>query len=141
MQFEKAIEFAIVSCWDDLFASVEEGRVHVEYRSVSTEPVDYLRVWSVTRKQWVLICEYSSVSGLLSGEPKPRFANSFYSEKLARNLALVVSRQRDFTRTTTDLKTTVQICRPSAEDLFDAMAFVLTANHPRSPAGIERRLN
>lgn len=122
MEFERALEFAVVSCWEDMVKPDEDCAIHIEYPDVFGTPVQSLKVWTVKRGYQTLVCDYSTAVPRPSLALGVHFENSFHSETLARNLAFIMQNQRRFTRRAADSSVNgmVQVSLPNGEDRADA---------------------
>lgn len=125
MEFEKALGFAVVSCWEDMVKPDEDCAIHIEYPNVFGTPVQSLKVWTVKRGYWALVCDYSTVVSRSFPALGVHFENSFHSEMLARNLAFIMQNQRQFTRRAADSSVNgmVQVSPPNGEDHANAAAW------------------
>ena len=60
MNFENALELAVVSSWPELVKPGEHCAIHVEYHDKPGAAVDSLQVWTIGNKgHGALICDYS----------------------------------------------------------------------------------
>ena len=132
MDLDRALELAVVSSWGDLVKAGDPCSVRVEYRKVPNLPLDALEVWTVRNRGYgTLVCRYSvgpSNSPSLSSElPRVRFANSYDSEMLIKNLNFIVRNQGQFTRPADrSIHGWVRIDCPSDADRNDAAAWSKT---------------
>ena len=130
MEFEKALGFAVISCWEDMIKSDEDGAIHIEYPNVVGTPVESLKVWIVKCGHWTLVCDYSSTVFRTSPVLGINFENSFHSETLARNLAFVMENQGQLTRRAADSSVNgmIQVSLPSREERANASAWSAAIN-------------
>lgn len=65
MNFDTALEMAIISSWDDLMKADDHSSLHVEYDSPSDAAVESVQVWSVgphgTRSPGVRLLDRASI--------------------------------------------------------------------------------
>lgn len=97
MDFEKALEFAVIASWDDLVKPDDNRSIHVEYANVDGIPVASLQVWATYRGYGNRVCDYST--GPTNGSKQgTQFSNAYASETLAEALDLVMLNQSQFAR-------------------------------------------
>jgi hypothetical protein len=98
MDFEKALEFAVISAWDDLVKPGDRNSIHIEYTNVDTIPVTSLQVWATYRGYGNRVCDYSTGPANGSELKGIQFSNAYASETLAETLDLIMLNQSQFTR-------------------------------------------
>ena len=98
MELDKALEFAVISAWEDLMKSAPPCSVRIEYRCEPGTSLDYLSVWSVRAAgDQYLVCDYRTLTS--SARPGGvRFENGHHSDKLAQTLDFIMKNQNQFTR-------------------------------------------
>jgi hypothetical protein len=100
MDFDKALEFAIIASWDDLVKPEESNSIHVEYTNVDGIPVKSLEVWATYRGHGNRVCDYPLVPSSSSQPRKVQFVNSCASHTLAEALNFIMQNQTEFCRPT-----------------------------------------
>jgi hypothetical protein len=128
MDLDRALELAVVSAWEDLANPGESCSIHVEYPDVSSVPLSSLKVWMIRNRGYgTLICDYSAAGPVLPAAADPteiRFANSFCSKTLARDLDFVIRNQSRFSRPLVhSIHGLVQVGVPNVEDRKTAAAW------------------
>ena len=117
MDFEKALEFAVISSWEDLVKPRDNSSIHVEYTNVDGIPVASLEVWAMYKGHGNRVCDYSlsSPSGL---RPQGKhFAGSCASQTLTEALDFIMLNQRRFDRPRgRGVSGLVQVATPTTED-------------------------
>jgi len=98
MGFERALEFAVISSWEDLVKPHQRSSIHVEYANVDGAPVGSLQVWATYKGHGNLVCNYSVLLSAGSQWQGARFANSFASQALAEALDFIMQNQTQFSR-------------------------------------------
>ena len=122
MDFDRALELAVVSSWDDLVDLGESCSIHVEYRNMSELPVNSVEVWKIkNRGNGTLVCRYTlsrTDSSLVASEIfEMRFANNHRSMILADNLDFIMRNQQQFSRhPDRSIHGLVQVDLPSEEE-------------------------
>jgi len=116
MNFDTALEMAIISSWDDLVKPDEHSSIHVEYTCDADAAVDSVQVWSVAKRgDAKRVCDYS-----LEQFPKvasANFTNAYHSKLLDRALGLVLHNQVQFARRLGQcVNGLVRVDSPSTED-------------------------
>jgi hypothetical protein len=87
---------AIIASWPDLMPK-EPGSIHVEYDFAETGSLNYLQVWSSTRRgYWQLICTYC-VSRWDRKNDRVIFENGYLSKRLSEFLEILMQHQDSFT--------------------------------------------
>jgi hypothetical protein len=61
MDFEKALESAVITSWEELVGSGGKSSIHVEYDNVEGIPVASLRVWETDKGHENRVCDYSAL--------------------------------------------------------------------------------
>jgi hypothetical protein len=116
MDFEKALEFAVISAWDDLVKPEEQKSIHIEYANVDSIPVTALEVWATYKGHGYRVCDYSTGPSNGSKLKGTQFSNSYASMALAEALDLIMSNQKQFTRPVSrGVNGLVQVSVPSKE--------------------------
>ncbi len=106
---------AVMLNWDALTQSSTPGRVRVEYHIGADGGLEYLKIWSIARDYWSLICEYSTHLGWSDG---PRFCNGYHSRSLARLLQSIFMNQGQCTHGRgPHANGMLEVGPPTAEDL------------------------
>lgn len=124
MEFEKALGLAVISSWEDVVNSTDKDcAIHVEYPNLIGTPVESLKVWTVKRGHWRLVCDYSTTLSQTFPVPGVHFENSFHSDTLARNLAFIMEHQGQLTRRDSSVNGMVQVSLPDGEDRARAAAW------------------
>jgi hypothetical protein len=97
MELDKALQFAVITAWDDLMRASQPSSVRVEYQGKPGTALDNVSVWS--SKVWGyhdLVCDWTSAS---SAHPSGVcFKNGHGSDKLADTLSFIMNNQDRFTR-------------------------------------------
>lgn len=119
MEFEKAIELAVISSWDDLTRSDhdEHCTVRIEYWDIPGASLEWLKVWIVRLSgHWVLVCNYSTRASR-SQDLRFRFANSYESATLTQGLDFIMQNQLRFQRrlACNSMKGMVEVASPTEE--------------------------
>ena len=98
MEFDKALEYAVILGWDDMTGIIKPASARVEYRGAPGTSVDYLRVWSVDAEgHQKMVCSYwtwtspAHQSGIC-------FTSDFSSRAMGLALDFVLMNQGQFTR-------------------------------------------
>jgi hypothetical protein len=121
MDFEKALEFAVISAWDDLVKPQEKNSIHIEYTNVDGIPLPSLQVWATYRGHGYRVCDYSTGPTNGSKLQGTQFSNSYGSQTLAETLDLIMLNQGQFTRPAgRDVHGLVQVRVPSKADRASA---------------------
>jgi hypothetical protein len=116
MDFEKALEFAVISAWDDLVKPAEKNSIHIEYANVDGIPVASLQVWATYRGYGNRVCDYSTGPTNGSKLKGTQFSNSYASQTLAEALDLIMLNQKQFSRPAgRGVNGLVQVSVPSKE--------------------------
>src|ERR1043166_4650802 len=93
---EKILESAIVMNWADIVPGSHKGLVNIEYGFCPSGSLDFLQVWSSTKRgYWLLACSYWMTPSNLH-ETGVHFDNGCQSDGLARILNDVMQHQKDF---------------------------------------------
>jgi hypothetical protein len=103
MEFNQAIELAVVSSWEDLVKPNESGSIHVEYENIDGLPLKAIEVWMVKNRGYgTLVGDYSLSSpevSASSSETLPmHFRASYGSTSLAADLDFIMRNQGRFDR-------------------------------------------
>jgi hypothetical protein len=103
MEFNQAIEFAVVSSWEDLVKSNESGSIHVEYENIDGLPLTAIEVWMIKNRGYgTLVGDYllsrRGVAGSSSGPLPMHFRASYGSTSLAGDLDFIMRNQDRFNR-------------------------------------------
>ena len=98
MDFESALEFAVISAWDDLVEPNDNSSIHVEYANVDGVPVAWLEVWATYKGHGKRVCDYSAQPSNSLRLQGVQFANSYSSHALAEALDCIMQNQAHFTR-------------------------------------------
>jgi len=116
MNFDLALEMAIISSWDDLVKTDERSSIHVEYRCAADAAVDPVQVWSVGKRgNAKRVCDYSL--GHLPHVASANFMNAYHSRVLDTTLALALHNQAQFPRRLERCtQGLVRVDSPSTED-------------------------
>jgi hypothetical protein len=129
MELDQALEFAVVSSWDELVHPGEPYSIHVEYKNSSELPLTSVEVWMIKKRGYgCLVFRYSlehTASLAPSSEaPGMHFANSYTSNILAANLDFIMRHQNQFSRPVDhSIHGLVQIDAPSEEERASAAAW------------------
>jgi len=125
---DRILEFAVTLNWKDLTQPDEATSIQVEYRTGLHHSLEYLKLWSSTKRgYWHLIGEYwmHSSTGHESGAT---FSGGNYSAGLALMLDAIMQHQEAFLPPSSDfLDGLVQIKEPSETDLEAARAEITRA--------------
>jgi hypothetical protein len=147
MDFEKALEFAVISSWDELVKPKDNSSIHVEYANVDGIPVASLQVWDTHKGYENLVCDYSVRPSSGSELQGARFANAYASRTLAEALDFIMQNQTQFSRPAgRGVNGLVQVAAPtkadsaSAADWWHAMMTELVRKAPPSYAQPELKL-
>lgn len=142
MNFEKALEFAVITSWDDLVKPKEHTSIHVEYANQEGTPVAALQVWSTYKGRGNRVCDYSL--GALNGSELQgtRFANSYSSPTLTEALDVIMLNQSQFARPQgRGVNGLVQVSAPTAADRASAATWwhaMLTEIVRKAPPAYEQ---
>ncbi len=118
LALDQVLGSAVVMNWSALVAGATEGVVKVEYHVGQDGALEDLRLWSLTREYWTLICEYSIRLGWADG---PRFLNGFHSRPLSRLLQSIMLNQVLFqNQCTPNTNGTIEVRTPTVEDTTSA---------------------
>lgn len=99
MEFDRALELAVISSWEELVAPNESSSKHVQCEDVPDLAMNSVEVWTVTnRGSEKPVCEYS-ISRSNPSATRVDFANFYYSKILADNLDFIIRDQNEFSRT------------------------------------------
>jgi hypothetical protein len=103
MELDRALELAVVACWEDVVKPGDTCSVHVEYEKHPDSPLSSLAVWTIRNRGYgTLVCCYSVAASNCASPsfevPSIHFANSCHSKKLADTLDFVIKNQNRFTR-------------------------------------------
>lgn len=128
MELDQALQFAVVSSWDELVHPSEAYSIHVEYRNVSQAPLRSVEVWMIKKRGYgCLVFRYSvdqpASSALRMEAPMMHFANSYDSKILAKNIDFIMRNQDRFSRPTHSVHGLVQIDAPSDQDRANSAAW------------------
>jgi hypothetical protein len=96
VDFDKALEFAVISSWDDLVKPEESNSIHVEYTNVDGIPIAALQVWATYRGHGNRVCDYSLIPSSNSKVSEAQFTNSCASHSLAEALNLIMQTKPSF---------------------------------------------
>lgn len=147
MDFEKALEFAVISSWEDLVKPKDPSSIHVEYTNVEGSPVAWLQVWSTYKGRGNRVCDYSVGPFNGSQLQGAQFAGSYASETLTETLDLIMLNQTKFSRPAgRSVSGLVRVSVPTKEDRAGAaewrhaMMTELVRNAPPSYAQAELKL-
>ena len=115
---DRLLNSAVVLSWDALIQSSTPGRVRVEYHIGADGALEYLKLWSIGREYWSLICEYSVHPGWSDG---PRFCNGYHSRSLSRLLQSIMMNQALCSHSRSpNTNSTLEVSPPTAEDVEGA---------------------
>lgn len=116
MEFDRALEFAVISSWEELVDRDETCSLHVVYEDICDLAVNSVEVWKVKNRGYEgLVCKYS-IPRSNSSAPRLHFVNAYHSETLANTLDLIMRNQCQFNRPPgRSVHGLVQIDRPSDE--------------------------
>ena len=121
MDFEKALEFAVICSWEDLVKPDDNTSIHVEYANVDGFPVAWLQVWAMHKGNGNRVCTYSLLPSSGSESQGIQFAKPYASETLAEALEFIMRNQSQFTRPAgRSVSGLVQVAAPSPEDRASA---------------------
>ena len=129
MELDQALQFAVVSSWDELVHPGEPYSIHVEYSNVSQAPLRSVEVWMIKKRGYgCLVFRYSmdqAASSSASSEvSRMHFANSYASKILAAKLDFIMRNQDQFSRPVDhSIHGLVQIGAPSEEERASAAAW------------------
>jgi hypothetical protein len=118
MELDRALEFAVVSSWDELAKPGESCSLHVEYVNVSGLPLDSVEVWMIANRGYgKLVCNYSMSRADSPETLRMHFANSYRSNALTANLDFIMRNQQQFSRLPDrSIHGLVQVDPPSDEE-------------------------
>jgi hypothetical protein len=125
MELDRALELAVVSSWNELVSPGEPCSVHVEYKNVSTVPVNSLEVWMIKKRGYgMLVCRCSVPPSGAADTSGCVFGNAYRSKTLAGDLDFVLRNQGQFSRPADrSVHGFVPVDEPSAKDRSDATAW------------------
>jgi hypothetical protein len=116
IDFEKALEFAVISSWEELVKAENHSSIHVEYASVDGIPIASLQIWAMYKRYENLVCDYSVVPSSGSQLQRARFGNAYASETLTEALDFIMQNQSQFSRPTgRGVHGLVQVAAPTKE--------------------------
>jgi hypothetical protein len=115
------LECAVALNWNSLTRGDEDPAMQVEYRTGSTHALQYLKLWSSTKRGvWNLICEYWMQSSA-THDTGATFSGGWYSADLAWMLDAIMQHQGAFRPGSSDFAGgLIQINRPTDSDLSSA---------------------
>jgi hypothetical protein len=125
MEFNKALQLAVIQSWEDILKVHNSCSVRIEYQQEAGVSLDYLSVWSDRPKGYqFLICNYWTT--MTSSHPRgTRFANEYCSDQLAQSLDFIMENQDQFPRPAdTSRSGLVLINPPSDEDRAEAASWM-----------------
>jgi hypothetical protein len=98
MELDKALEFAVISAWEDLMKSAPPCSVRVKYRCEPGTSLDCLKIWSDRGGGYQhLVCDYWTWTS--PAHPSGvRFTNGYHSDGLGQALDFIMKNQDQFTR-------------------------------------------
>jgi hypothetical protein len=125
---DQLLNSAVALNWDALIHSSTPGRVRVEYHIGADGAVEYLKLWSIAREYWSLICEYSVHAGWSDG---PRFCNGYHSQPLSRLLQSIMMNQKHCSHgREPNTNGMLEVSPPTAGDVEDAKVRVSETFQP-----------
>ena len=98
VDFEKALEFAVIASWDDLLKPNDNSSIHVEYANVDSMPIVALEMWATYKGHGNRVCDYWVHPSNGAQLQRTQFSNSYASQTLAETLDLIMLNQGQFTR-------------------------------------------
>jgi len=122
MELDQALEFAVVSSWDELVHPGELYSIHVEYKNLSELPLSSVEVWMIKKRGYGCLVfryclEQSASLAPRRKAPTMHFANSYDSKILAANLDFIMRNQDQFSRPMDhSIHGLVQIDAPSEDE-------------------------
>jgi hypothetical protein len=122
MELDQALEFAVVSAWEELVTPGEPCAIHVEYQNVTERPLNAVEVWMTKKRGYgMLVCRYSLAgSDWPAASPEPvglHFANSYRSKTIAADLDFIMRNQSQFSRPPNrSVHGLIQVNDPNEED-------------------------
>ncbi len=122
---EGIFEFAVRASWGDLMPGPQSGLVHVEYGYSPGGSVDFLQIWSSTKRgHWRLACEYCSTASL-QHDRGLHFESGIRSDELRDALELVLQNQ-DWFEIPANLgrRGLLQVTQPTTDESPAASAYV-----------------
>jgi hypothetical protein len=121
IDFEKALELAVILSWEELVKPEDHSSIHVEYANVDGIPIASLQIWAMYKRYENLVCDYSVVPSSGSQLQRARFANAYASQSLAEALDFIMQNQSQFSRPTgRGVNGLVQVAAPTKEDRASA---------------------
>jgi hypothetical protein len=124
INFEKALEFAVISSWEELVKPKEHSSIHVEYANQDGTAVAGLQVWSTYKGRGNRICEYSVAASKGSQQQGVQFAGSYASPTLTEALDLIMLNQSQFERPAgRGMNGLVQVSVPPAQNRASAASW------------------
>jgi hypothetical protein len=100
MELDQAIEFAVVSSWEELVKPGEPGSIHVEYNNIAGVPLNSVEVWMIKNRGYgTLVCDYRLPdSSTLPPPIRTPGVNSCGSKTLMSDLDFIMRNQGEFNR-------------------------------------------
>lgn len=128
MTIDRILECAVTLNWNSLTRGDENPAMQVEYRTGSSHALQYLKLWSSTKRGvWKLICEYWMQSSA-THDTGATFSGGWYSADLAWMLNAIMQHQEAFRPGSCDLAGgLIQINRPTDTDLSSSQADMTAA--------------
>jgi hypothetical protein len=121
LTIDRMLECGVALNWTSLTRGDEDPAMQVEYRTGSSHALQYLKLWSSTKRGvWKLICEYWMQSSA-THSPGATFSGGWYSADLAWMLNAIMQHQEVFRPGSPDFADgLIQITRPTDSDLSSA---------------------
>jgi hypothetical protein len=110
-----AIGEALSVTWADVMPQPDKGLIQVEYEPGSEHSIDWLKVWSSTKRgHWNLVCEYWMAEHPF-GKAGLQFASGYHSDVLGESLRLIMQHQPQFASPEGSLNL-IQVYPPAAAE-------------------------
>jgi hypothetical protein len=128
---DRMLECAVALNWNCLTRGDEDPAMQVEYRTGSSHALQYLKLWSSTKRGvWNLICEYWMQSSP-THDTGATFSGGWYSADLGWMLDAIMQHQGAFRPGSSDFADgLIQINRPTDTDLSSAQRDMTEALDP-----------
>lgn len=115
MEFDKAVQFAVILAWGDLMKVTPAGSAQVDYQGESGTSPDYLRVWVAKAKNdQELVCDYWTWTSAAHRRGM-RFWNGHDSMQITQALEFILNHQDQFTRRADAPRSGFLLIRPPDE--------------------------
>lgn len=130
MEFDKALNMAVILGWDDLCKTAEPVSVRVEYLSKKNAPLQALSVWAVdSAGHQFLVCECWTEPAANHARGA-RFGSRYNSASLGKGLDFIMANQQRFPRPESQTRGLVQVAPPSEMERMEANSWAENMKEP-----------